>query len=44
MWIWDTHLEGAGNMHYRVYLLGAWRDVPDGAIITEPNRYGQAVV
>ena len=41
---WDTHLEGAGNMHYRVYLLGAWRDVPDGAIITEPNRYGQAVV
>jgi hypothetical protein len=31
-----------GETHYRVYLLGAWREVPDAAVITEPNRYGPA--
>jgi hypothetical protein len=41
---WDTHRDGAGDTHYRVYLLGAWREVPEGAIITKPNRYGFAVV
>jgi hypothetical protein len=30
--------------HYRVLLDGVWMDVPDMAVVTEPNRYGQAVV
>jgi hypothetical protein len=30
--------------HYRVRLHGQWIDVPDNALITEPNKYGQAVV
>ena len=36
---WDTK-----DKHYRVRLDGAWIDVPDDAVITEPNRFGQAVV
>jgi hypothetical protein len=30
--------------HYRVRLDGNWIDVPDDAVITEPNRYGQTMV
>jgi hypothetical protein len=30
--------------HYRVRLSGQWIDVPDGAVITEPNRAGHTVV
>ena len=41
---WDTQQGSTGETHYRVYLLGAWREVPDAAVITEPNRYGPAVV
>jgi hypothetical protein len=41
---WDTQRGSTGEMHYPVYLLGAWREVPDAAVITEPNRYGMAVV
>ena len=30
--------------HYRVRLDGAWIDVPDEAVVTEPNRAGRAMV
>ena len=36
---WDSQ-EG----HYRVRLHGEWVDVPDAAIVKEPNRFGPAVV
>lgn len=36
---WETK---AG--HYRVRLDGAWIDVPDDAVITEPNRAGRTMV
>lgn len=32
------------NRHYRVFVAGAWRDVPDEAVITEPNRIGRTMV
>ena len=42
---------GAGNIevpicepHYRVRLNGEWVVVPDAALVTEPNRFGPAVV
>lgn len=38
---WDTG--GAGG-HYRVRLDGRWIDVPDAAVVTEPNRDGRAFV
>lgn len=36
---WDTH-----DGHYRVRLKGQWIDVPENALVTEPNRFGPAVV
>jgi hypothetical protein len=36
---WDVR-EG----RYRVHLEGRWIDVPDVAVVAEPNRYGPAVV
>ena len=30
--------------HYRVRIDGAWIDVPDEAVITEPNRIGRTMV
>ena len=36
---WDTE-EG----HYRVLLHGEWVNVPNSSVVTEPNRYGPAVV
>lgn len=36
---WDVH-----DGHYRVHLDGQWIPVPDDAVVTEPNRYGRAVV
>jgi hypothetical protein len=36
---WDTQ-EG----HYRVRIYGQWLVVPDAAVVTEPNRFGPAVV
>jgi hypothetical protein len=36
---WDTQ-EG----HYRVRIHGEWLVVPDDAVVTEPNRFGPAVV
>ncbi|MGA7805075.1 hypothetical protein [Bradyrhizobium sp.] len=32
------------NGHYRVRLDGKWLDVPDDAVITEPNRFGRTMV
>jgi len=37
----DTQSEGG---HYRVRLNGQWIDVPDAAVVTEPNKFGPAVV
>jgi hypothetical protein len=39
----DVDWETAGG-HYRVRLDGAWIDVPDEAVITEPNRIGRTMV
>jgi hypothetical protein len=30
--------------HYRVRIQGEWIVVPDAAVVTEPNRFGPAVV
>jgi hypothetical protein len=30
--------------HYRVRLYGEWVPVPDETVVTEPNRFGPAVV
>ena len=36
-------IQAAGG-HYRVRIDGAWIDVPDEAVITEPNRIGRTMV
>ncbi|MBR0824571.1 hypothetical protein JQ596_03400 [Bradyrhizobium manausense] len=36
---WDT-----SDGHYRVRLMGEWIDVPNDAVITEPNRVGRTMV
>jgi hypothetical protein len=36
---WESH-----DGHYRVRLDGQWVDVPDEAVITEPNRAGRTMV
>jgi hypothetical protein len=36
---WDTQ-----DGHYRVRLSGEWIVVPDNAVVTEPNKFGPAVV
>jgi hypothetical protein len=36
---WDTQ-----DGHYRVRLNGQWIVVPDEAVVTEPNKFGAAVV
>jgi hypothetical protein len=36
---WDTK-----DQHYRVRLEGEWIDVPEDAVVTEPNRVGRAMV
>ena len=36
---WDSK-----NGHYRVKLDGVWVDVPDDAVITQPNRDGRTMV
>lgn len=43
---WDvqcTSAAGVEQCRYRVRIDGGWIDVPDEAVITEPNRYGAAV-
>lgn len=45
---WDTQRSAAagddGEIHYRVRLNGQWIDVPPDAVVTEPNKFGPAVV
>jgi hypothetical protein len=44
---WDVQCATAAAIEqcrYRVRIEGEWTDVPDDAVITEPNRYGRAVV
>jgi hypothetical protein len=36
---WESH-----NGHYRVRIDGQWVEVPDEAVITEPNRAGRTMV
>lgn len=36
---WETK-----DGHYRVLINGKWIDVPEDALITEPNKYGPAMV
>ena len=36
---WETQ-----DGHYRVRIYGQWLVVPDDAVVTEPNRFGSAVV
>lgn len=36
---WETK-----DGHYRVKIEGEWFDVPDDALITEPNLYGKTMV
>jgi hypothetical protein len=36
---WESH-----GGHYRVRIEGNWYDVPDDAIINEPNRDGRTIV
>jgi hypothetical protein len=36
---WDTH-----DGQYRVRLQGQWINVPEDAVVTEPNKFGRAVV
>jgi hypothetical protein len=38
---WDTH---GPNNGYRVRLNGQWINVPPKAVVTVPNKFGQAVV
>ena len=47
---WDTVSDKTTSsnvtprLHYRVRLKGQWVVVPDNAVVTEPNKYGPAVV
>lgn len=44
---WDVQcatVAGVEQCRYRVRVDGDWLDVPDDAVVTEPNRYGRAVV
>jgi hypothetical protein len=34
----------SGNGHYRVRIDGEWVEVPDEAVVTEPNRVGRTMV
>ena len=36
---WESH-----GGHYRVRLEGSWVDVPDDAVVTEPNKAGVTLV
>jgi hypothetical protein len=45
---WDTatvaDASGVPHVAYRVRVYGQWIIVPDAAVVTEPNRFGPAVV
>jgi hypothetical protein len=39
-----TQLRHEQQGHYRVRIQGQWLVVPDAAVVTEPDRFGPAVV
>ena len=39
---WET--QNKPRSHYKVRLDGVWADVPDEAVVTEPNRDGRTLV
>src|SRR6266478_5158095 len=39
----DNDWESRGG-HYRVYINGKWMDVPDDAVLKQPNMYGRTMV
>lgn len=39
----DTDWESKDG-HYRVYINGNWMDVPDDAVLEQPNMYGRTMV
>ena len=43
---WDTNgpKDEKGNATYRVRVKGQWINVPPEAVVTEPNKFGRAVV
>ncbi|MGD0026112.1 MAG: hypothetical protein ABSC37_16090 [Xanthobacteraceae bacterium] len=41
---WDTQRGPDGKVRYRVRLDSQWIVVADDAVVTEPNRFGPAVV
>lgn len=41
---WDTVKGEDGKSHYRVLIEHKWYNVPDEAVVTDPNLYGQAMV
>lgn len=40
---WETKRVG-DEVHYRVRIEGEWYDVPDDAVLTQPNLYGKTMV
>ena len=40
---WDTKREGQ-QVQYRARVDGEWIDIPDAAVIAEPNKYGRTVI
>jgi hypothetical protein len=41
---WDTYRGEDGISHYKVMIEQKWYNVPDEAVVTEPNKYGPAMV
>lgn len=42
---WESVNDSAKpSVHYRVRLEGNWVDVPDDAVLTQPNLYGRTMV
>jgi hypothetical protein len=40
----DWQTQDKPNSHYKVFLEGEWRDVPDTALVDVPNKDGRALV
>jgi hypothetical protein len=41
---WDTYRGDNGINHYKVMIDKKWVNVPDEAVVIDPNRYGPAMV
>jgi len=40
----DSDWEADDKGHYRVHINGQWMDVPDDAVLHQPNMYGRTMV